>query len=33
MTSEALLLELANSPIEAKAAPIGYAAYNPSLAG
>jgi sensor c-di-GMP phosphodiesterase-like protein len=32
MTSEAFLLELASSPVEAKAASIGYAAYHPSLA-
>jgi sensor c-di-GMP phosphodiesterase-like protein len=33
MTSAAFHSELANSPVEAKTAPVGYAAYNPSLAG
>jgi hypothetical protein len=33
MTSAAFHSELANSPVEAVTAPVGYAAYNPSLAG
>jgi sensor c-di-GMP phosphodiesterase-like protein len=32
MTSDAFLLELANCPVQAKTASIGYAAYHPSLA-
>jgi sensor c-di-GMP phosphodiesterase-like protein len=33
MTSGALLSELSSSPAEAETAPVGYAAYNPSLVG
>jgi sensor c-di-GMP phosphodiesterase-like protein len=33
MTSAAFHSELANSPVEVVTAPVGYAAYNPSLAG